>query len=161
MKVVRNYYDLSQAERESNMRTLEEGGTWEVPEGDISEEQMKQEIAAMVKQSDESAKDSNFVEDEARKERFDLMSRSALLLAKYLNLNIEIDTDNKKHSTIELSGGPILLLKEMGKTVREIMAVLFSSADEAWVDGNGIGVRLVFFFEVNRKVPAAGEHPAG
>lgn len=89
------------------------------------------------------------------------MSRSALLLAKYLNLNIEIDTDNKKHSTIELSGGPILLLKEMGKTVREIMAVLFSSADEAWVDGNGIGVRLVFFFEVNRKVPAAGEHPAG
>ncbi len=99
MKVVRNYYDLSQAERESNMRKLEEGGTWEVPEGDISEEQMKQEIAAMVKQSDESAKDSNFVEDEARKERFDLMSRSALLLAKYLNLNIEIDTDNKKHST--------------------------------------------------------------
>lgn len=156
MKVVKKYYDLSLAEQESNRRKLAEGGLCGMPEMDISEEQMEQEIAALVQKSNESDKNSNFVEDKSKKEQFDLISRSALLLAKYLELNVEIDTDNQKHSTIELSGGQVLLLKEMGKAARDTVGMLFSTADESWIDGNENGVKLIFFYEVNQKVPTAG-----
>lgn len=156
MKVVKKYYDLSLAEQEANRRKLAEGGICGMPEGAISEEQMEQEIAALIQESNESEKNSNFVADESKKERFGLISRSALLLAKYLELNVEIDTDNQKHSTIELSGGQVFLLKEMGKAAHDTVAMLFSSADESWIDGNADGVKLTFFYEVNHKVPTAG-----
>ena len=154
MKVVKKYYDLGLAEREANRRKLEEGGSCEVPEIISGEEQVEQEIAKLIR---ESEKNNCFVADENKKETFDLISRSALLLAKYLELNVEIDTDNEKHSTIELSGGQIILLKEMGQSARDTIGMLFSTADESWVDGNANGVKLTFFYEVNHKVPNAGE----
>lgn len=154
MKVVKKYYDLSQTEQEANRRKFEEGGNCEVPEIISGEEQVEQEIANLIR---ESENDNGFVADESKKEKFALISRSALLLAKYLELNVEIDTDNKKYFTIELSSGQIILLKEVGQSARDTIGMLFSTADESWVDGNADGVKLTFFYEVNRKNPNAEE----
>ncbi len=157
MKVVRKYYDLSQAKDEASRRRLEEGGNFEVPELITGEEQVEEEIAKLIS---ESGQKGYFVPDERKKENFGLISRSALLLAQYLDLNVEIDTDNKKHSTIELSAGQIILLKEMGKIARDTIAMLFSTADEAWVDGDSHSVKLTFFYEVNKNLAEAEGNPA-
>lgn len=153
MKIVKKYYDQWKEEMDAARRKCQEEEQRKTPEEKAEEKlQLKKEIETFIKDVRESEQNTCFEPDEEKEADFELMCKFAMLTAKYLELNIEIDTDNKNYSTIEFTMEQLYLIEGMPKEVCLMLGMMFVWADEAWVDRKGNMISLLFFFHVNEKV---------
>lgn len=153
MKIVRKYYDQLKEEMDIVRRKCQEEEKAKTPEEKANEKlQLEKEIEAFIKEVKESEQNVCFEPDEEKEADFDLMCKFAMFTAKYLELNIEIDTDNEKYSTIEFTMEQIYLINSVPKEVCIMLGMMFAWADETWVDRKGNMISFLFFFHINREV---------
>lgn len=153
MKIVKKYYDQFKEEMDAARRKCQEEEKGKTPEEKAKEKlQLEKEIETFIKEVRESERNTCFEPDEEKKADFELMCQFAMYTAKYLELNIEIDTENKNYSTIEFTMEQIYLIDSVPKKVCLMLGMMFAWADETWVDRKGDMISFLFFFRVNEKV---------
>ena len=150
MKITRNYYDLAQKELEEILARHQEEKARKTPEEIARDERKaKQEIESCIKCAREREEKRSLEQDEGKKAQFKKFCKYALLLAGILDLNLEIDTDNKAYSTIEFTTGQMFFVEDTVKEIRKMFAGMFLHADEMWIDRQKELVRVLFFFRMS------------
>lgn len=150
MKITRNYYDLSAKELEEILTGHQEEKARKTPEEIARDERKaKVEIESCIKCAREREEKRSLAQDEGKKAQFEKFCKWALLLAGILDLNLEIDTDNKVYSTIAFTTGQIFFVEDMAMEIRKMFASMFLHADEVWIDRQKELVRVLFFFQMS------------
>lgn len=73
-------------------------------------------------------------------------------MAEILGLNVEINTENPYHSTIEFQTTNFYLVKDVGKEYHTLAGMLFGHADDVWIDKKENLIRIIFFFQINDRI---------
>lgn len=153
MKITRNYYDQLKEEMDAARQRCQEREEKKTPEQRAEEKlQLEKEIETFIKDVRESEQNTCFEPDEEKEADFELMCQFAMFTAQYLELNIEIDTDDKKYSTIEFTMEQLYLTENVPKEICLMLGMMFAWADETWIDRKGEMISFLFFFYINEKV---------
>lgn len=150
MKIIKKYFDQAQREFKEIERELEQEKKRKTQNELANEKRILSiEGRKLFHKLKMIEHNTSFVRNKEKYDRFVMLYEKAMQLAKLLNLNVEINTENPYHSTIEFTTDNFYLVKDVPQEYHAFVATLFMYADDVWIDKKENLIRMIFFFQVN------------
>ena len=153
MKITKRYFDQSQREYEEIERKLELEKQGKTAEELAYEKRMVSEEGKVLFDKIKKAEQNTlFIRNKEKYDHFVMLYKSAIKMAELLGLNVEINTENPYHATIEFETNNLYLVKDVSREYHVLTGMLFAHADDVWIDKKENLIRIIFFFQINDRV---------